>query len=181
VNPPELGILEREIVRVPHGRYILIPTSEETRGHGTHSRAVAWKAYLLELLRISEAHAALWNPREEVWAKAAPEAFQVKVATTQGDFVIEAQRAWAPHGVDRFYSLARAGFFDDSRFFRVGPGYLAQFGIAGDAKLAAVWRNETIPDDAVRASNTRGTLGNAYLDAQYPKLDKLVRTSVGGL
>jgi homoserine O-acetyltransferase len=181
VNPPELDILEREIVRVPHGRYILIPTSEETRGHGTHSRAVAWKAYLLELLRISEAYAALWNPREEVWAKAAPEAFQVKVATTQGDFVIEAQRAWAPHGVDRFYGLARAGFFDDSRFFRVVPGYIAQFGIAGDAKLAAVWRNETIPDDAVRASNTRGTRGNAYLDAQYPKLDKLVRTSVGGL
>jgi homoserine O-acetyltransferase len=54
VNPPELGILEREIQRVPHGRYILIPTSGETRGHGTHSRAVVWKNYLLELLRQSE-------------------------------------------------------------------------------------------------------------------------------
>jgi homoserine O-acetyltransferase len=54
VNPPELGILEREIRRVPHGRYILIPTSSETRGHGTHSRAVLWKSYLLELLRQSE-------------------------------------------------------------------------------------------------------------------------------
>jgi homoserine O-acetyltransferase len=40
VNPPELGILDREIKRVPRGRYILIPTSEETAGHGTHSRAV---------------------------------------------------------------------------------------------------------------------------------------------
>ena len=39
VNPPELGILEREIKKVAHGRYILIPTSDETRGHGTHSRA----------------------------------------------------------------------------------------------------------------------------------------------
>ncbi len=54
INPPELGILEREIQRVPHGRYILIPTSGETRGHGTHSRAVVWKNYLLELLRQSE-------------------------------------------------------------------------------------------------------------------------------
>ncbi|HLK66056.1 MAG TPA: alpha/beta fold hydrolase [Bryobacteraceae bacterium] len=54
VNPPELGILEREIKRVAHGRYILIPTSEETRGHGTHSRAVVWKEYLIELLKISE-------------------------------------------------------------------------------------------------------------------------------
>ena len=54
INPPELGILEREIQRVPHGRYILIPTSGETRGHGTHTRAVVWKNYLLELLRQSE-------------------------------------------------------------------------------------------------------------------------------
>jgi homoserine O-acetyltransferase len=53
VNPPELGILEREIKRVAHGRYILIPTSDETRGHGTHSRPVVWKNYLIELLQIS--------------------------------------------------------------------------------------------------------------------------------
>jgi homoserine O-acetyltransferase len=54
VNPPELGILEREIKRVPRGRYILIPTSEETRGHGTHSRAVVWKSYLVDLLKSTE-------------------------------------------------------------------------------------------------------------------------------
>jgi homoserine O-acetyltransferase len=53
VNPPELGILEREIRKVPHGRYILIPTSDETRGHGTHTRAVVWKNYLVELLQLS--------------------------------------------------------------------------------------------------------------------------------
>ena len=52
VNPPELGILEREIKRVPRGRYILIPTSDETRGHGTHSRPTVWKNYLLELLAL---------------------------------------------------------------------------------------------------------------------------------
>ncbi len=54
VNPPELGILEREIKKVAKGRYILIPTSDQTRGHGTHSRAVVWKNYLVELLQISE-------------------------------------------------------------------------------------------------------------------------------
>jgi homoserine O-acetyltransferase/O-succinyltransferase len=54
VNPPELGILDREIKRVRRGRYILIPTSDETRGHGTHSRAVVWKKHLEELLRESE-------------------------------------------------------------------------------------------------------------------------------
>jgi len=51
VNPPELGILEREIKRVKHGRYILIPISDETRGHGTHSVAKLWKQYVVELLQ----------------------------------------------------------------------------------------------------------------------------------
>ncbi|MGH9673823.1 MAG: alpha/beta fold hydrolase [Bryobacteraceae bacterium] len=55
VNPPELGILEREIRRVKRGRYILIPTSDRTRGHGTHSMPSVWGGYLEELLRLSEA------------------------------------------------------------------------------------------------------------------------------
>jgi homoserine O-acetyltransferase len=54
VNPPELGIMEREIRKVPRGRYILIPISDQTYGHGTHSRPAVWKQYLVELLRISE-------------------------------------------------------------------------------------------------------------------------------
>ena len=54
VNPPELGILEREIKRVKLGRYILIPTSDETRGHGTHSIPTIWGTYLAELLKESE-------------------------------------------------------------------------------------------------------------------------------
>ena len=53
VNPPELGILEREIGRVKRGRYVLIPTSDETRGHGTHSRPVVWKQHLADLLERS--------------------------------------------------------------------------------------------------------------------------------
>lgn len=54
VNPPELGILEREIRKVARGRYILIPTSDQTRGHGTHSRPSVWKDYLIELMEVSE-------------------------------------------------------------------------------------------------------------------------------
>jgi len=50
INPPELGILEREIVRVPHGRAVIIPTSDATYGHQTHTHAAAWKQYLVELL-----------------------------------------------------------------------------------------------------------------------------------
>jgi homoserine O-acetyltransferase len=53
INPPELGIAEREITKVKRGRFILIPISDETRGHGTHTRARVWKQYLEELLKMS--------------------------------------------------------------------------------------------------------------------------------
>jgi homoserine O-acetyltransferase len=54
VNPPELGVLEREIKRVARGRYILIPISDQTRGHGTHSLPAIWQQRLAELLKDSE-------------------------------------------------------------------------------------------------------------------------------
>jgi homoserine O-acetyltransferase len=161
VNPPELGILEREIRKVARGRYILIPTSDETRGHGTHSRAALWKNYLLELLSESEPRARLLDPKDPVWASRAPAVFRADVTTTQGVFTIEAHREWAPRGVDRLYNLARAGFFDDSRFFRVRAGYIAQFGIAGRSEIAQAWRTAAMPDDPVRQSNTTGTIGYA--------------------
>jgi len=53
INPPELGIAEREIKKVKDGRFVLVPISEETRGHGTHTRAAVWKVYLDELLKKS--------------------------------------------------------------------------------------------------------------------------------
>jgi homoserine O-acetyltransferase/O-succinyltransferase len=54
INPPELGVLEREIKRVPHGRAIVIPMSDKTRGHGSHTLAALWKEELLKLLQSSE-------------------------------------------------------------------------------------------------------------------------------
>jgi homoserine O-acetyltransferase/O-succinyltransferase len=51
INPPELQILEREIKRVPRGRAIVIPLSDRTTGHGTHTQAALWKEYLVELLK----------------------------------------------------------------------------------------------------------------------------------
>jgi homoserine O-acetyltransferase len=51
INPPDLGILEREIHRVPHGRAVVIPESDATHGHGTHTYAAVWKSYLVDLLR----------------------------------------------------------------------------------------------------------------------------------
>ena len=54
VNPPELAILEQEIKKVPKGRYILLPISDQTTGHGTHSNPTIWGQYLKELLALSE-------------------------------------------------------------------------------------------------------------------------------
>lgn len=54
VNPPELGILEKEIKRVKHGQYVLIPISDKTRGHGTHSLPELWKEHLSRLLQETE-------------------------------------------------------------------------------------------------------------------------------
>jgi homoserine O-acetyltransferase/O-succinyltransferase len=54
INPPELGILEREIKRVPHGRAIVMPLTDKTRGHGSHTIAALWKDQLVELLKETE-------------------------------------------------------------------------------------------------------------------------------
>jgi homoserine O-acetyltransferase/O-succinyltransferase len=54
INPPELAVVEREIKRVPKGKFVLLPISDETRGHGTHTYANVWKKYLAELLDESK-------------------------------------------------------------------------------------------------------------------------------
>jgi peptidyl-prolyl cis-trans isomerase A (cyclophilin A) len=89
-------------------------------------------------------------------AHRAPADFSVRVETTAGSFTIEVHRDWAPHGADRFYELVRAGYYDDSRFFRVVPGRWVQFGISGRPDVAEKWRGLTIPDDPLTHSNTRG-------------------------
>ena len=111
------------------------------------------------------AGSALLDPTLAVWKTPAPAEFRVRFETTRGGgggaFVIEAHRAWAPVGTDRFYHLVRAGFYDDSRFYRVRAGFIVQFGIAGTPRVARVWRNRTMPDDSVRASNHRGFVAYA--------------------
>jgi homoserine O-acetyltransferase len=109
----------------------------------------------------NERRVVLRNPSDNFWATHAPDNFRASVETTKGTFVLEIQRAWAPLGADRFYNLARAGFFDDSRFFRVLPNYIAQFGIPGDPAVTSAWKDRVFADDAVRESNVRGTIGFA--------------------
>lgn len=182
------------------------------------------------------------------WRHTAPSIFRVKFETTAGNFIIEAHRDWSPHGAERFYSLVRMKYYDDSRFFRTVPGRWVQFGINGNPAIAAHQRHVTIPDDPLKQHNTLGYVafsntgpntrstqvyinlgdntarndieagfapfgqvvegmdvveklyggygehsgggmraghqdqmfegGNAYLDREYPKLDKLIRATI---
>jgi peptidyl-prolyl cis-trans isomerase A (cyclophilin A) len=86
----------------------------------------------------------------------APATYKAKFDTSKGVFVIEVTRAWAPQGADRFYNLVKNGFFDNTRFFRVIPNFMVQFGISGDPALNGKWRVARIPDDKPAQSNTRG-------------------------
>lgn len=100
--------------------------------------------------------ASLLNP-SSLHAKA-PDSFKTRFVTTKGEFVIEVHREWAPLGADRFYNLVRNGFFTDVAFFRAIPGFMAQFGISGNPKIAAAWQHANIKDDPVNGSNKRGTI-----------------------
>ena len=106
----------------------------------------------------SGASSALTNPDKTAIAAPAPDSFRVAVETSKGNFTIVARRDWAPRGVDRFYHLVRLGYFDDVRFFRVLPGFMAQFGISGDPRVNAAWEPLTFEDDAVKQTNKRGSV-----------------------
>lgn len=88
----------------------------------------------------------------------APANYDAKFVTTKGDFTVHVVRSLAPLGADRFYNLVKHGFFDDCSLFRVVNGFVVQFGINGNPKIATSWANANIKDDTVNGSNTKGTI-----------------------
>jgi peptidyl-prolyl cis-trans isomerase A (cyclophilin A) len=88
----------------------------------------------------------------------APDTYRVKFVTTRGEFTILVTRAWAPLEADRFYNLVRAGFYDNTAFFRVVPNFVVQFGISGKPDVSAAWRHAEMKDDPVAQTNKRGTI-----------------------
>jgi len=103
----------------------------------------------------------------------APEEFKVRFTTTKGDVVLQIHRDWAPRGADRFYNLVRYAFFTDVAFFRVIPGFMAQFGMSPDPKISAAWEPASIMDDPVKHSNTRGTITFAATSAPNSRTTQL--------
>lgn len=103
----------------------------------------------------------LLDPGDPEWSTPAPPVSRIRFETTKGPFVVEVIRDWGPFGADRFYNLARLGFYDDSRFHRVSANYIAQFGLNGDPQVTAAWRRNELPDDPPRSRNERGTLAFA--------------------
>jgi peptidyl-prolyl cis-trans isomerase A (cyclophilin A) len=113
---------------------------------------------LVALLALLQDKNPLLDPKSPAVNLTAPAEFKVKLETSKGDIVLKITRAWAPKGADRFYSLVKNGFYDECRFYRVLPKYVAQFGIHGDPAVSAKWREVPIDDDPVQQKNTRGRL-----------------------
>jgi peptidyl-prolyl cis-trans isomerase A (cyclophilin A) len=105
----------------------------------------------------------LLTPRE--LTDTAPETYRVRMETSAGVIVIQVTRAWAPNGADRFYNLVKNGYYNDTRFYRVVEGFMAQFGLKGVPRVDEAWRNVTIPDDPFTQSNTRGRITFAHAGA----------------
>jgi peptidyl-prolyl cis-trans isomerase A (cyclophilin A) len=86
----------------------------------------------------------------------APNVYDVKFATTKGDFVLRVTRAWAPIGADRFYNLVKHHFYDGVAFFRVVPNFVVQFGLGPNPAVNKEWESANIKDDRVTQSNRKG-------------------------
>lgn len=87
-----------------------------------------------------------------------PDRYRVEFETSKGRFVVDVTRDLAPLGADRFYEMVNAGYFTDVRFFRVVPGFVAQFGMHGDPTINEMWEKAALPDEPMKVSNTRGTV-----------------------
>lgn len=109
----------------------------------------------------AEGRTLLLDPANAEWTRPSPPEWRARFTTTEGEFEVEVVRENAPIGADRFYNLVRLGYYDDVRFHRVSPGYIVQFGLHGDPRVNAAWRDRRIEDDPAHGSNVRGTLAFA--------------------
>jgi len=136
---PAIGLLAVAVALTPAGHMIVAPAAG-----GQSGRAL------------------LLDPDAREFSRPATPVSVVRLDTSKGAIDIEVTRQWAPRGADRFVALARHGYYDGARFFRITAGRWAQFGINGDPSVASTWRTRTLPDDPFMQSNVRGTVAFAF-------------------
>jgi homoserine O-acetyltransferase len=108
----------------------------------------------------------LLNPRSPEFSTPAPARSVITLVTTKGDVDITVTRDWAPRSADRFYNLARLGYYNDMRMHRVVKDQWAQWGINGTPAIATAWRAAAFANDPFQPahSNVRGTVAFAFKD-----------------
>jgi peptidyl-prolyl cis-trans isomerase A (cyclophilin A) len=103
----------------------------------------------------------------------APEVFFVEFETSKGSFEAEINRNLSPLAVDRFYQLVKHNFFSNAVFYRVVPGFVAQFGISDTTEMKN-WMEFKIPDENVIGSNEKGTISFARGDKESRGIDLFI-------
>jgi len=110
---------------------------------------------------LTAADSVLLEPGSAAFRTVPPDTFYVELDTSEGALTLEIVRAWAPLAAARFYNLVRNGFYDGSPFFRVVPGFVAQFGVNGHPAVDAAWAAQQLTDDPPLVSNLQGTIAFA--------------------
>ena len=136
---------------VPITAALLAPGSAATIDTGSVTAAAA-----AAIAAQDGARPPLLDPDHPEWSTRAPARFRARFTTSEGDFVVDVHRDWAPIGADRFYNLVRLGFYDDTRFYRIREGEFVQFGLSGDPAVNALWYERTLPDDPPSQQHVRG-------------------------
>ncbi len=113
---------------------------------------------------LPASRAVLLRPDSAAFRDIPPDTFVVELSTSAGPVSIEVVRAWSPMGAYRFYNLVRNGYYDGTRFHRVVPGFVAQFGASTYPVVERKWGRLRIPGDPIRVSNTAGTVAFAQTD-----------------
>lgn len=103
----------------------------------------------------------IWAPSYEQLNARAPDSFVVAMETSEGPIEITMYRDWSPLAVDRAYYLMANDFYAGARFYRVVPGFVAQWGLTGKPVLDSIWKEKGIDDEPVVDTNARGTVAFA--------------------
>ena len=107
-------------------------------------------------LASAQGRSTLRSPDAKALAAAGPDSFDIALYTTKGTITARVRRGWAPKGSDRVWHAVQARYYDGVRFYRVIPGFMAQFGFHGVPAVTRAWDAYVIPDEPPKLSNTRG-------------------------